>query len=387
MPLLAALAVAALGVPAAAGRSGRLLPRAGGRWAGARRARLLASTPGSGGARTALDEMSADGKFERTASSFRAQVEPGGAHPPQAGRYRLYVALACPWAAGVLSALYLKGLEGVVKVSVAHPTWQRTRPDDPADAHCGWAFKAPGHPPVTSSAGHGAFECDAALAPDPAGAASVRDVYERAANWGSGGATKFTTPLLYDEASDAIVNNESRDLLRILNSAFAGLGASEAVDLFPAEAQAEAEALDAWIYPDVNDGVYKCGFARSQAAYDEASGALFAALDRLDALLATRRYLTGPRLTWLDLRLYHTLVRFDPVYHTHFKCNRRRVEDYPNLAAFVRDVYQMDAVRRSTNLRHIKVHYYSSHPQLNAFAVVPEAAGQDLDAPHGREGL
>lgn len=349
----------------------------------------LAALAAGGGARTALDEVGAKGEFKRTPGAFRELVSPGGRHPPEAGRYHLHLALACPWANGVLSALYLKGLEHAISYSLAHPTWQRTRPDDPSDAHVGWVYRAPGDAALASPAGHGAFECDEALVPDTVGGcASVRDAYDKYGGDGARGAAKFTTPLLVDTATGEAVNNESEEILRMLDGAFGGLGAPAAPRLFPPERDAELAELHEWVYSDVLNGVYKCGFARTQTAYEEAEGALQRGLERLDGMLGARRFLGGDALCWVDLRLFHTLARFESVYMTHFKANRRPLTHFIHLADYTRDVYQShEAVRRSFNLRHVKVHYFSSHPGLNPYAVVPAADGFDLDAPHGRAGL
>jgi putative glutathione S-transferase len=316
-----------------------------------------------------------DGSYKRNASKHRrTSVE------PEAGRYRLHVALACPWAAGALSTLYLKGLEDVIAVSVVHPTWQKTR-DDADDAHCGWVYRSPGDAPLANPLGHGSFDCDDALAPDPSGAASIRDVYASCGDLDG----PFTTPLLFDTKTNEIVSNESLDILRILNDQFDGLAKRPRVNLYPEALEEELAALNAdVVYPCVNNGVYRCGFSKSQAAYDAAARDLFGALDALEATLGERRFLGGDRFTWLDLRLYHTLVRFDPVYSVYFKTNARLVKDHPNLYAFVRDVYALDAVRRSTNMKHIKTHYFTSHAHLNPYGIIPASDGPDLERPARR---
>lgn len=296
----------------------------------------MSSTTGTR-AHSALDEIDADGKFKRTDATYRNAIEVGGEHAPEAGRYHLYIARACPWANGVLTMMHLKGLEGVISYSAAHPTWGRTSPGDPEDTHSGWIFRSPGDPPVSNTAGHGALEVDDACIPDTVnGCKSVRAVYEKAGDT----VGKYTTPLLWDKQTGTIVSNESMDLLRVLNHAFDGLAKHAEIDLFPADLEEETAALNAWIYPTINDGViaapalraappmipalpavassflparspqvYRSGFARSQDAYEAAVRALFESLDKVEAILATKRYLTGARLTWLDLRLFHTLVR------------------------------------------------------------------------------
>lgn len=330
-------------------------------------------------AHTALDEIDSQGSFQRTAAAFKATIQPGGKFPPEANRYHLYVALGCPWANGCLTALFHKGLQEVIGHSVVHPTWRRTRPDDPDDLHVGWHFRAPGDAPVPNELGHGSNECDEALIPDAVnGCATIRDLYELA-NDQSG---KYSTPVLWCKKEKTIVCNESFDILRIFDSSFNDIAGHPDVTLFPIETEKAAEELDAFIYPTVNNGVYRCGFARTQTAYETALLELFGSLDRLeDHLGHIRPFLTGDRFTWIDLRLYHTLVRFDPVYHTYFKTSLKRIADYPNLLAFIRNVYRLPAVQRTTNLKHIKMHYFTSHPTLNTYGIIPKSDGPELSTP------
>jgi len=336
---------------------------------------------------TAVDHMDKKGAFQRKASKHRHQIlrEEGAAYPPEAGRYHLHIALACPWACGVLAALRLKGLDNVVSHSVVHPTWGKTRPDDPADPHHGWVYRRPGDAPMSNPLGHGSFPCDAALVPDDVtGAGSVREVFELCGD----DVGPYTTPLLYDRKTRTIVSNESTDIMRMLNDEFQDLATRPDVDLFPAELEDELRQLnDATIYPKINNGVYRCGFARSQEAYDKAVGELFAALDDVEARLGGRRYLGGDTFTWLDLRLFMTLVRFDPVYATYFKTNAKRLADYPNLLGFVRDCYADADVRSCINMDHIKTHYFTSHPALNTYGIIPVYDGPDLEVSSGRENM
>lgn len=326
------------------------------------------------------------GAFERKQSTFRDFIKPGGRFEPEAGRYHLHVALACPWAAGTLSMLYMKGLENVISHSVVHPTWQRTRPDDKDDTHCGWVYRSPGDAPLTSPGGHGSFPCDDALSPDTAtGCASIRDLYELA---GAAPGTVPTTPVLWDNKEKAIVNNESLEILRMFDSAFGDLATNADVTIFPPELEDELAALNQeTVYPKVNNGVYRCGFAQKQGAYDEAEEELFRSLDLLETKLASQRFLGGQKFTWLDLRLFHTLVRFDPVYVTYFKTNQRRIADYEALFGFMRDVFSMPAIARSVNMAHIKTHYFTSHPTLNTFAIIPKHSGPDLTLASGRSSM
>ena len=299
------------------------------------------------------------------------------------GRYHLHVALACPWACGTLSMLQLKGLEEAVTVSVVHPTWQRTKPGVDEDTHCGWVYKNQGDPPLSNPLGHGSFACDSGLRPDTyTHAASVRDVYEAVGDFDG----PFTTPCLVDKTSGTIVSNESMEILKIFHDDFATMHTlNVGLDLYPEAKDAELRALnEAVVYPNINNGVYRSGFARSQKAYDAAVTGLFSALETIEARLASSRFLGGDEFTWLDLRLFHTLVRFDPVYTCYFKANVKRIEDFPSLLGFVRDVYAIEPIARSINMEHIKTHYYTSHPHLNTYGIIPAHNGPDLSLPHGR---
>jgi putative glutathione S-transferase len=197
---------------------------------------------------------------------------------------------------------------------------------------------------------------------------------------------RATVPVLWDKHERTIVSNESAEIVRMLNSAFDGVGANNQ-DFYPTELRAEIDELNTLIYPNVNNGVYRAGFATTQEAYEEAATAVFEALDKLEGRLATRRYLTGDRLTEADIRLFTSLIRFDPVYHGHFKCNRRRIVDYPNLWGFVRDVYQTPGISDTVHIDFIKRHYYGSHANLNPSRIVPIGPELNYETPHGRERL
>jgi glutathionyl-hydroquinone reductase len=295
------------------------------------------------------DTASTGGRFERKPSSFRNWVtrdgSPGptgsGGFPAERGRYHLYVSLACPWAHRTLIMRRLKGLESAVTFSVVH--WRmRER---------GWTF-APG-PCVTG---------------DPInGAATLSEVYVAADPHYTG---RVTVPVLWDKTRRTIVSNESAEIIRMFNSAFDGLGATPG-DYYPAPMRAQIDDLNTRIYREVNNGVYRAGFATTQAAYEEAVVTLFEALDWLEGRLSESCFLTGDRLTEADIRLFTTLVRFDAVYHGHFKCNLRRVADYPALWRFVREIYNLPNVSETVNLHHIKHHYYESHTTINPTGVVP----------------
>jgi putative glutathione S-transferase len=313
------------------------------------------------------DTKSTGGHFKRSHSVFRNWVTADGSAGPtgkpgfkaERGRYHLYVSLACPWAHRTLIFRKLKKLDDLISVSVVHPLmlengWE-FRPQDDADA----------------------------TADDLFGSAALWQVYTRADAAYTG---RVTVPVLWDKQQNTIVSNESADIIRMFNSAFDGLtGSRESYS--PGDLLAEIDSVNALVYDTVNNGVYKAGFATSQQAYEEAVTALFQTLDQLDARLATSRYLVGNRLTEADWRLFTTLVRFDPVYVGHFKCNLHRIADYPNLSAYLRDLYQQPGIRETVNLRHIKAHYYGSHKNINPTGIVPAGPVLDLDAPHGREGL
>lgn len=311
------------------------------------------------------DTKSTGGRFVRKDAAFRNWVTSDGSAGPsgasgfkaEPGRYHLYVSLACPWAHRTLIFRKLKGLAGMIDVSIVHWLMREN----------GWTFQnGPG------------------VVPDPIHHARyLHQVYTAAKPDYTG---RVTVPVLWDKATNAIVNNESSEIIRMLNSAFDGIGATPG-DYYPAELRPEIDALNARIYDTVNNGVYKAGFATTQGAYEEAVGPLFGTLDWLDDFLATRRYLCGDRMTEADWRLFTTLVRFDPVYVGHFKCNLRRIADYRHLSNYLRDLYQTPGIAETVNMVHIKGHYYQSHLTINPTGIVPMGPAIDLDGPHGRERL
>ena len=311
------------------------------------------------------DTESTGGEFVRQDAVFRNWVTPDGAPGPsgaggfaaEAGRYHLYVSLACPWAHRTLIFRALKGLEDAISVSVVHPHMLAN----------GWEFA----------------DCEAGgfAAGDPLfGSDYLYEVYLRAKPDYSG---RVTVPVLWDKRRGTIVSNESADIIRMLNSAFDAFASSDA-DYYPAGLRDEIDAVNARVYASVNNGVYRCGFATAQDAYEKAFGELFEALEWLDERLATRRYLIGDRLTEADWRLFTTLLRFDPVYVGHFKANLRRIRDYPQLSGYTRELYQVPGVAPTVHLGHIKQHYYHSHHMINPTGIVPVGPELDLDRPHGR---
>ncbi|MES1943313.1 glutathione S-transferase domain-containing protein [Salinisphaera sp. PC39] len=304
------------------------------------------------------DTESTGGRFVRESPGFRHWVTADGSSgfPAEAGRYHLYVSLACPWAHRTLIMRALKGLEEAVGVSVV----------DPYMGENGWTFsEAPGCIPDTVN-----------------GARYLYEVYRKAVPDYTG---RVTTPTLWDRERGTIVSNESSDIMRMLNAEFDAVARHPARDYYPADLRERIDAINEPIYHEVNNGVYKAGFATAQDAYEEACRSLFARLDALDERLGGQRYLAGDRLTEADWRLFTTLVRFDAVYHGHFKCNIRRIADYPHLSGYLRELYQVPGIAATTDFDHIKQHYYRSHGHINPTGIVPLGPELDLDAPHGRD--
>ena len=311
------------------------------------------------------DTKSTGGRFVRQQSAFRNWVTRDGSAGPSGaagfaaapGRYHLYASLACPWAHRTLIMRALKGLENLVSLSVVH--WRMLEQ--------GWTFEE-GEGVVPDPILHARFLHEIYLAARPAYTGRV------------------TTPVLWDRLTRTIVNNESSEIIRMFNAAFDEAGARGG-DFYPAALREEIDALNARIYETLNNGVYRAGFATIQAAYEEALGPLFETLDWLELRLARQRYLCGDRLTEADVRLLPTLLRFDLVYYSHFKCNLRRLADYPKLSAYMRDLHQTPGVAATFNVTHAKRHYYESHRALNPSGIVPLGPAIDLDRPHGRERL
>lgn len=300
-----------------------------------------------------------DGDYDRPDSTFRDWVEadPASRYPAVAGRYHLYVSLACPWAQRTLIYRQLKGLAELIDVSVVHPFM----------GDQGWTFDP--YPGATEDRANGLH--------------TLHEVYSKAVPDITG---IVTVPVLWDRERGAIVNNESSEIIRMFNGAFDDLTGNRE-DFYPEPLRPEIDAINAFVYERVNNGVYRAGFATEQAVYEQAVGELFAALDQLEERLARRRYLVGDRITEADWRLFPTLVRFDAVYVTHFKCSVRRIRDYPNLWGYTRDLYQVPGVAGTVDLDHIKQHYYRSHPSLNPRGLIPLGPALEFDAPHGRERL
>jgi putative glutathione S-transferase len=309
------------------------------------------------------DTKSSGGKFVRSAAQFRNWITPTGEAGPsgsdgfkaESGRYHLYVSLACPWAHRTLIFRSLKGLNEHVTVDVVHPDMLAS----------GWEFGTDYPGATRDSLFSHSF---------------AHQIYTQADPTYSG---RVTVPILWDKERGTIVSNESSEIIRMFNSAFDGI-TGNTLDFWPKAQRDEIEEVNERIYDTLNNGVYKCGFATTQAAYDAAIDPLFETLDWLDACLSTQRYLMGDTQTEADWRLFTTLVRFDPVYYAHFKCSKKRLIDYPNLWAYTRDLYQTPGVAETVNFDHIRRHYFYSHTSINPTQIVPSEPILDFNAPHGR---
>ena len=295
------------------------------------------------------DTKSTGGRFVRQDSQFRAQIG-DTEYPAEAGRYHLYVSYACPWAHRTLIFRELKGLQDIISYSVV----------DPLMLDQGWTFGENGDPVN--------------------GKRFLHEVYTAHQSDYTG---RVTVPVLWDKRTQTIVNNESSEIIRMLNSEFNALTGNRD-DYYPQELRADIDALNAFVYSHINNGVYKAGFATTQEAYEEAVAALFDTLETIEARLAKSRYLVGDTLTEADWRLFTTLVRFDPVYVGHFKCNLKTLTDYPNISNYVRELYQMDGIAGTVHMDHIKDHYYKSHRTINPTGVVPLGPALTFDTPHNR---
>ncbi|MBI2313713.1 MAG: glutathione S-transferase family protein [Betaproteobacteria bacterium] len=302
------------------------------------------------------DTGATGGEFVREECQFRGRVSADGSsgYRAEPGRYHLYVSAACPWAHRTLIFRTLKTLEEAISISIVHPLMLGQ----------GWAFSD-----------------EAGCIPDTVnGLSCLHQVYVKAKPDYTG---RVTVPVLWDRKTGTIVNNESSEIIRMLNSEFTAF-TDDRHDYYPAALRSDIDAVNAFVYSKVNNGVYRCGFATTQQAYERAFERLFAALDEVEARLSRQRYLAGDRITEADWRLFTTLVRFDAVYYGHFKCNLRRIADYPNLSNYLRDLYQVPGVASTVNLDHIRRHYYGSHLMLNPTGIVPRGPELDFSAPHDR---
>ncbi len=302
------------------------------------------------------EQEDSKGRFLRPSTTFRDRITADGSSgfKAEAGRYHLYISWACPWANRTAILRTLKGLEDVISLSVV----------DPVMGDEGWVFSNyPGAIPDTVN-----------------GTQYLRDVYLKAEPNYTG---RVTVPILWDKETKAIVNNESRDIIRMLDTEFGDLAKSDA-DFYPEDLrEAIDKTIDA-IYQPINNGVYRAGFATQQEAYEEAVTELFQALDYWEGVLKKQRYLCGDRITEADWCMFTTLFRFDAVYYVHFKCNLRHIYEYPNLWNYLKDLYQQPGVKETCNLEHIKLHYYKSHPNVNPHCIVPKGPILDFNSPHDR---
>jgi putative glutathione S-transferase len=301
-----------------------------------------------------LAETDLAGRFVRSAPGFRSVISRyDPVFKPEYGRYHLYVSYACPWANRVIAVVFLKGLQDCVTLSAAHSTWQRTRPYSKHDLHCGWLFSTEAMPNVI---GKGMFRGNGTT-DSVNGAIFLRDIYEFAHDETG----KYSTPVLWDKYTNTIVNNESSEIVRMLSSEFNewATGPLALLSLYPLSYRTEIDLANEWIYKGINDCVYKCGFAKTQAAYDESIKLLELSLNRLEELLSTNRYVIGPVFTETDIRLFMSLVRYDEVYVVYFKCNTKRIREYPNILNYCREVYQIHGIGESIKMDDIKEHYFS----------------------------
>eukprot|EP01112_Ceratiomyxa_fruticulosa_P015436 TRINITY_DN453_c0_g1_i1.p1 TRINITY_DN453_c0_g1~~TRINITY_DN453_c0_g1_i1.p1 ORF type:complete len:323 (+),score=66.31 TRINITY_DN453_c0_g1_i1:338-1306(+) len=310
-----------------------------------------------------ITDVSKDGAFQRKPSSFREFIKVGSDQfPPEPDRYHLYISYACPWACRCLIVRALKGLDHVIGLSIV----------DYYMGERGWKFS-------TNEETEGCI-------PDTINNAQyVRDLYFLAKSDYDG---RFTVPILWDKKTKTIVNNESSEIIRMFNTEFNQWAKHPEVNLYPEDLQKEINEINDYIYPNINNGVYRSGFATTQGAYEEAVKQLFAALDKIEEKLSHSRYLLGDRFTEADVRLFTTLIRFDAVYVGHFKCNIRQLKEYPALLGYTKEIYQMEAIRPTVNFTHIKRHYYQSHASINPHHVVPLGPVLDfLETPHNRENV
>ncbi|GJQ09826.1 hypothetical protein GpartN1_g1617.t1 [Galdieria partita] len=312
--------------------------------------------------KAAMDDVNQKGQFVRRESQFRQWIsrEKSADFAAEPDRYHLYVSLACPWAHRTLIVRKLKGLETVIGCTVVHYHMDGM----------GWRFVEPG-------------ENIPFCTPDEInGAKRLRDIYFQVDPAYDG---RFTVPILWDKKKKTIVNNESAEIIRMLNSEFNEYAKNPALDLYPSELASKIDAINSVVYDNVNNGVYKAGFAHTQEAYEEAVTSLFNELEHLEQILSKSRYLCGNQVTEADIRLFTTLIRFDIVYQYHFKCNIRPLYSFPNLHGFTLDMYQLPGVKDTVSFEHIKKHYYTSHPTINPFGIVPVGPELDFSVPHHRD--
>lgn len=287
--------------------------------------------------------------------------------PAESGRYHLYVSLACPWASRCFAVLKAKGLDDVIGVTVTRPVWEKTRPGEP---HTGWAFAAEGE--------EGGGEVDHLN-----GARFVRDLYDLV----HPGYTKFSVPVLWDKVRRTIVNNESADIMRMLNVEFNEFAKNRTLDLYPQSLRSEIDDVNEWVLKSINSGVYRCGSATTQQEYEKAFDEVFQALDKCEDILSRQRYIAGSVLTEADIRLFVSLIRFDEAYFVYFRCNKKLIREYPNLFNYLKDIYQTAGIGETVDMWHIKQYHFRSHPEKNPSGIVPKGLAIDYSSPHNRSKL
>ncbi|HAT2093717.1 glutathione S-transferase family protein [Legionella pneumophila serogroup 2] len=297
-----------------------------------------------------------EGRFVRAESGFRQHITANGesGFKAEPDRYHLYLSYACPWACRTLIMRKLKRLEKIISVSFSDPVMGKN----------GWGYGESGNE-TTDEINHIHY---------------LKELYLAARKDYTG---RVTVPVLWDKEKKTIVNNESSEIMRMLNSEFNAFSSTD-YDYYPKQWRQKIDEINQLVYENINNGVYKCGFAKSQKAYEEAFDALFNTLNQIENLLATQRYLIGEQLTEADWRLFTTLIRFDAVYHGHFKCNLQRIIDYPHLSNYLRELYQFPGIKETVNFNHIKQHYYRSHLSINPTGIVPKGPKLNLDEPHNR---
>lgn len=284
-------------------------------------------------------------------------------HPAEAGRYRLYIARACGWSHRCMALRTLKGLQDVIDVCVLHSTFLPTKPGQ--DSHKGWVFRSPGDPPVTTPEGNGPYSCEGCNA-DPEGASTLRELYERSGDTDG----RYLVPMLWDKKLGRVVNNEDDDIMAMFNVSFDAFAKNPGVDMYPPALRESIDDVMTWLYPNLSDGVYRAGFSPSELQTEKVAN-VFSALQRVEDLVTSQPYLCGATLTTADINAFCVLVRFDEVYHIHFKCATRRTRDYPNLWAYLKRLFALPGFGDETNMDHIKMHYYSSHLMLNPGGRIP----------------
>lgn len=325
------------------------------------------------------DTKNDNGEFVREHAGFRNWITPDGEAGPsgeagfkaEAGRYHLYVSLACPWAHRTLIFRKLLGLEELISVSVVSSLMLDQ----------GWSFDKQNCLGANQKNSSGGDQQTGSSGDHLYGSEFMHQIYTRAQPDYSG---RVTVPVLWDKQQQTIVSNESSEIIRMFNSAFNGLTGNQ-TDYYPLELQKQIDGLNSWIYDTINNGVYRAGFATTQEAYEHNVKDLFASLNRLEGILSENRYLAGPQLTEADWRLFTTLIRFDAVYHGHFKCNLKQLREYPNISGYIRELYQIPGVAETVDMQHIKSHYYASHTMINPTGIVPLGPELDFDQPHERE--